>query len=481
MFGIRWRNAFSVAVRSLAAERSKAGAAVLVLSVAAAAGYSVAAIRDSTVGRRLSWTAGEVVRISIDAGGDRAQEELAPYPSGREVALLRESAGSFRWIGAVVSRQAVIAPSGAREAGIAELSPGALAALGGLTARRPPLRRRRSPHCRRWRRRCGSGPAARGPRDRPVRERSRRSRSSAGPGPAKRPGGGRDAERLRVSQVRHRRLAPGALTPRRPGFLESADLRPARSRDLRWSGSFGGGPHPAAGGTPLGPGAGRRHSLHAGAHGAYPPDRRSSERRSDTAAARRGGQRRGPAGLADAVGAAFSRDPPDIRSHSGGRARRRRLPHRASGGHCRHRCADGFECSPAPPPRLRGASALRRGLERRNRSSGPRLSDCGCRGDGRRGAFAGGTPARADCGDGRGPARVAPPPPPSSCRCWPLERPRPRSPWSRLPSSPAARGLCWPAAEAIPTPTSAFSPWTSAAWAKTRRPRETTASAFSTN
>ena len=49
----RWKNAFRVAFRSLIAARRNAAAAVLVLSVAAAAGHAVSAIWNSTVERPL--------------------------------------------------------------------------------------------------------------------------------------------------------------------------------------------------------------------------------------------------------------------------------------------------------------------------------------------------------------------------------------------------------------------------------------------
>ena len=133
---IRWKNALRVAVRSLIAARWNAAAAVLVLSVAAAAGQSVAAIWNSTVERRLSWrNADEIVAVTIEVDHAEAQEEaqesVTPYPSNIEVALLRQSAASLAWVGAVKENRAVIGgPEIARVIYTAEVGPATLEALG---------------------------------------------------------------------------------------------------------------------------------------------------------------------------------------------------------------------------------------------------------------------------------------------------------------------------------------------------------------
>ena len=132
MTTVRWKNAFRVAFRSLVAARWNAAAAVLVLSVAAAAGHAVSAIWNSTVERPLSWrNADEIVAITVDSGDEEAQQDLTPYPSSDEVALLDESAASLDWIGTQLSARFVVGgSSGARLIHTAQISPGTLEALG---------------------------------------------------------------------------------------------------------------------------------------------------------------------------------------------------------------------------------------------------------------------------------------------------------------------------------------------------------------
>ena len=138
MSAIRWKNAFRVALRSLIAARWNAAAAVLVLSVAAAAGHSIAAIWNSTVERRLSWrNADEIVEVRVEGDPDETEQDpAAQFRPGQllssiEVALLSESAESLAWIGAASPRRTVVGGSDrARVAFTAELGPGALAALG---------------------------------------------------------------------------------------------------------------------------------------------------------------------------------------------------------------------------------------------------------------------------------------------------------------------------------------------------------------
>ena len=75
MQSIRWKNAFAVAARSLIAARWNAAAAVPVLSVAAAAGHSETAIRDSVIGRQLSWrNEDEIVEASVEAIRESREE-----------------------------------------------------------------------------------------------------------------------------------------------------------------------------------------------------------------------------------------------------------------------------------------------------------------------------------------------------------------------------------------------------------------------
>lgn len=132
----RWKNAFRVAFRSLVAARWNALAAVLVLSVAAAAGHSVTAVWNNTVERRLSWrNADEIVEVSVESvrgtargsGGDRPTSS----PTDVEAAELVESAGSLAWIGAWMPRTGVIGGAAhARLIVAAALGPGMLRALG---------------------------------------------------------------------------------------------------------------------------------------------------------------------------------------------------------------------------------------------------------------------------------------------------------------------------------------------------------------
>ena len=132
----RWKNAFRVAFRSLVAARWNAAAAVLVLSVAAAAGHSVTAVWNSTVERRLSWrNADEIVEVSVESvrGTVRETDDYRPTnsPTNVETAELVESAGSLTWIGAWMPRTGVI--GGAAHARLivgAALDAGMLQALG---------------------------------------------------------------------------------------------------------------------------------------------------------------------------------------------------------------------------------------------------------------------------------------------------------------------------------------------------------------
>lgn len=141
MSSIRWKNAFAVAFRSLVAARWNAAAAVLVLSVAAAAGHSVTAIWDSTIGRPLSWrNADEIVRVSVEALRESGEEtdgsddsNAASQISDTEVAELAESATSLSWVGAWSPRTAVVGDGAhARLIAAVELPPGAFGAIGAV-------------------------------------------------------------------------------------------------------------------------------------------------------------------------------------------------------------------------------------------------------------------------------------------------------------------------------------------------------------
>ena len=139
MQSLRWKNAIAVALRSLIAARWNASAAVLVLSVAAAAGHSVTAIWDSVIERRLSWrNANQMVEVSVEAiresREEPAESEDSPASSliaDSEVAILADSADSLAWVGGWSPRHVVVGEGAhARLIGAAELPPGALEALG---------------------------------------------------------------------------------------------------------------------------------------------------------------------------------------------------------------------------------------------------------------------------------------------------------------------------------------------------------------
>ena len=140
MQSIRWKNAFAVAARSLIAARWNAAAAVLVLSVASAAGHSVTAIWDSTVGRQLSWrNADEIVEVSVESIRENREEtrenevSSASLPTDSEVASLADSATSLVWIGGWAPRRTAVGGGAhARLIVGAELPPGALEALGAV-------------------------------------------------------------------------------------------------------------------------------------------------------------------------------------------------------------------------------------------------------------------------------------------------------------------------------------------------------------
>lgn len=133
----RWGNALRVSIRSLDGARLNAATAVLVLSVASAAGHAVTAVWDSTVERPLSWrNADQIVEVTVEAVGASPSEERT-RPSNLtdgEVAELKESATSLSWIGFWTLRQFAIGgqPGHARLAIAAQLSPGAFDALGAV-------------------------------------------------------------------------------------------------------------------------------------------------------------------------------------------------------------------------------------------------------------------------------------------------------------------------------------------------------------
>ena len=141
MPSIRWKNAFAVAARSLVVARWNAAAAVLVLSVAAAAGHSVTAIWDSTVGRQLSWrNADEIVELSVETvrpAGEEADRNddlnAAASFSSEETAELADSADSLTWIGSWLPRSTVVGGGAhARLIAAADLAPGTFTALGAV-------------------------------------------------------------------------------------------------------------------------------------------------------------------------------------------------------------------------------------------------------------------------------------------------------------------------------------------------------------
>ena len=418
MSAIRWKNAFRVALRSLIAARWNAAAAVLVLSVAAAAGHSIAAIWNSTVERRLSWrNADEIVEVRVEGDPDETEQDpAAQFRPGQllssiEVALLSESAESLAWIGAASPRRTVVGGSDrARVAFTAELGPGALAALGV------------SPVVGRGFHDADYGAAGAGA-DALLPILLRADLASSLFGSAEDAVGGRldlGPQRAEVIGVMPRDFTfPGGVfavwqpaPPPRSDLLTrapvAARLAPGASASAAARRSER---HPPARRSSHGGRARRPDALHRGTHGEHPSHPRNPARRR-AAAAHRGRRQRGqPQALAGAGRAARLRDPPGLRGHGGGRDRRRRAPDRPALGSRRRGRRGGFRRAAPRAPPLRVESPLRRRLDRRRERRRERLLRRRHRRDAGGSAFPLRDPARAFRGHHRRSAGLARPPP----------------------------------------------------------------------